>query len=149
MSRGNIPISATVQSEHKLHRVALSTGGTSHALEIAPRSTGAGSSANGGELLCLAIATCYCNDVYREAAKRSIPLLRVEVRAEADFGPEGSAATRLSYRVLVRAKAPESTIADLIRHTDTVAEVHNTLRLGIPVTLESFEAVSADPEGAS
>jgi hypothetical protein len=33
---------------------------------------GGGSSANGGELLCLALATCYCNDVYREAKKRGI-----------------------------------------------------------------------------
>jgi organic hydroperoxide reductase OsmC/OhrA len=143
-------ISATVQSEHNRHRVTLSTGGNSHALEIAPRSSGFGSSANGGELLCLAIATCYCNDVYREAAKRSIDVLGVEVQAFADFGQEGSAASRLSYRVSVRADAPESAISDLIRHTDLVAEVHNTLRLGIPVVLESFEAVSAErPSGRS
>jgi hypothetical protein len=54
---------------------------------------------------------------------------------------EGQAASRLSYRVVVRADAPEDAIRDLIRHTDTVAEVHNTLRLGIPVLLESFEAM--------
>lgn len=135
-------ISATVESEFERHSVTLSTGGNSHTLNIEPRASGFGSSANGGELLCLALATCYCNDVYREAAKRSIKVLRVEVQANADFGAEGHAASRLSYRVLVRADASGNAIADLIKHTDTVAEVHNTLRLGIPVVLESFEAMT-------
>lgn len=134
-------ISATVESEFKSHRVTLTTGGNSHALEVAPRSSGFGSAANGGELLCLALATCYCNDIYREAAKRSIEVLRVEVRAEAQFGAEGQPASRLSYRVSVRANAVEGAIRDLITHTDAVAEVHNTLRLGIPVVLESFTAL--------
>ena len=48
----------------------------------------------------------------------------------------------LSYRVSVRAKATEDVIRDLITHTDQVAEVQNTLRLGIPVDLESFKAES-------
>jgi organic hydroperoxide reductase OsmC/OhrA len=133
-------ISATVESQFEHHRVSLSTGDQSHTLHIAPRSSGFGSSANGGELLCLALATCYCNDLYREAAKRSIKVLHIEVQANADFGAEGHAASRLSYRVAVRAAAPEDAIRDLIKHTDSVAEVHNTLRLGMPVLLESFEA---------
>jgi hypothetical protein len=44
--------------------------------------------------------------------------------------------------VTVRAVAPEDAIRDLIRHTDSVSEVQNTLRLGMPVILESFEAIS-------
>jgi organic hydroperoxide reductase OsmC/OhrA len=135
-------ISATIESEFERYQVTLTTGGTSHSLEVAPRSTGYGSSANGGELLCLALATCYCNDLYREAAKRSIEVLGVEVRANAEFSAEGLPANRLSYRVSVRADAAESAIRELILHTDSVAEVHNTLRLGIPVALESFTAVS-------
>lgn len=140
-------ISATVESEFKRHRVTLTTGGDSHTLEIAPRSSGYGSAANGGELLCLALATCFCNDIYREAAKRSIEVLRVEVQAQADFGAEGFPARRLSYRVSVRAAAAESVIRDLIVHTDGVAEVHNTLRLGIPVVLEAFTAESMPRPG--
>ncbi|HSN21712.1 MAG TPA: OsmC family protein [Usitatibacter sp.] len=134
-------ISATVESGLRRHEVALATGASSHEIRIAPRASGFGSSANGGELLCLAVATCYCNDVYREAAKRSIEVLGVEVRADAQFGAEGEPARRISYRAVVRAKAGEQAIGELIRHTDTVAEIHNTLRLGMPVVLESFEAV--------
>ena len=137
-------ISATVNNKFQRHQVTLTTSGKSHELEIAPRASGLGSSANGGELLCLAMATCYCNDIHREAAKRGIEVLGVEVHADAEFESEGAPAKRLSYRVAVRAKAPEASIRDLITQTDSVAEVQNTLRLGLPVTLESFSAVSSN-----
>jgi organic hydroperoxide reductase OsmC/OhrA len=136
-------ISAHVDSRLNRHRVTLTTAGKSHVLEVAPRDSGFGSSANGGELLCLALATCYCNDIYREASRRGVDVIGVEVRADAEFGAEGQPASRLSYSVSVRARATEAAIRDLITHTDQVAEVHNTLRLGIPVVLESFEAVPA------
>lgn len=137
-------ISATVDSRFQNHRVTLTTSGKSHTVAIAPRASGLGSSANGGELLCLALATCYCNDIYREAAKRGLEVTGVEVQATAEFGSEGAPAQRLAYRVTVRANAPEASIRELIEHTDSVAEVQNTLRLGLPVTLESYSAVSTN-----
>ena len=135
-------MSATVDSRFQHHQVTLTTSGKSHTVAIAPRASGFGSSANGGELLCLAMATCFCNDIYREAAKRGLEVTGVEVQATAEFGSEGEPAQRLAYRVTVRANAPEASIRELITHTDGVAEVQNTLRLGLPVTLESFSAVS-------
>lgn len=66
------------------------------------------------------------------------------MQADAEFEAEGAPAKRLSYRVVVRANAPEASIRELITHTDKVAEVQNTLRLGLPVTLESFSAVSGN-----
>jgi len=144
MSPGTLSISAAVESGFRQHRVTLTTAGNSHSLEAAPRNSGFGSSANGGELLCLALATCYCNDLYREAAKRSIEVIGVEVQASAEFGAEGHPASRFAYRVLVRAKAAEVAIRDLITDTDKVAEVHNTLRLGMPVVLESFTVESVE-----
>jgi organic hydroperoxide reductase OsmC/OhrA len=142
-------ISAAIENEFNRHRITLATGPNSHTLDISPRASGFGSAANGGELLCLALATCYCNDIYREAAKRSIEIVGVEVRASAEFGAEGLPASRLSYQVSVRANAPEAAIRDLITHTDRVAEVQNTLRLGIPVTLESFTALSVADRGGA
>jgi organic hydroperoxide reductase OsmC/OhrA len=140
-----VEITARIESERGMHRVMLTTNAKSQTLAIAAHASGFGSAANGGELLCLAMATCYCNDVYREAAKRAIAVLGVEVQAQAEFGAEGAPARRLSYRVTVRADAPESAIRELIVHTDGVAEVQNTLRLGVAVTLESFNAVSMPP----
>jgi organic hydroperoxide reductase OsmC/OhrA len=119
--------------------VTLRTNGQSHTLAIAPRATG-GSSANGGELLALAVATCYCNDLYREAAARDIRVHGVEVEVDTLFGGVGEPARQIRYRVTVTADAPDEAIRELIAHTDRVAEVHNTLRAGIAVELERVAA---------
>ena len=132
---GAIAISAKVASRPGTHGVTLTTGASSHAIEIAPKADGRGSSANGGELLCLALATCYCNDLYREAERAGIALDAVEVEASATFPGVGLAATNIRYRAAVSSPAPAAAIAELIRHTDAVAEVHNTVRAGVPVEL--------------
>lgn len=131
-------VEAQVGNEHERHMVTLTTNGATRSIAIAPRSDGLGSSANGGELLCLAIATCYCNDIYREAAKRNISVFRVEVSARAKFGQPGEPAMSLAYGAKVIARAPEPAIRELMFHTDRVAEIQNTLRQGMDVRLESI-----------
>jgi organic hydroperoxide reductase OsmC/OhrA len=144
-----VKISATVDNRLDHNGVLLTTGGSEHAIDVPVRSTGYGSAANGGELLCLALAACYCNDIYREAAKRSIEVIGVRVTARAEFPSEGHPASRLAYHAAVRARATETAIRDLIVHTDTVAEVQNTLRLGMRVELESFDAIVAPGDEAA
>ncbi len=128
--------SARVENRRSEHVVTVATDGTSRSLVIAPRATGFGSSVNGGELLALAVATCYCNDLYREAAALGIELRSVSVEARAVFGAPGAAATRISYSASVEGDAPDDILRALLERTDRVAEVHNTLRGGIAVTLE-------------
>lgn len=137
-------ISASVNNRAGMHEVALSTDGQSHSLTIPPRPAGSGSSANGGELLFLALATCYCNDIYREAAKRGIHVEQVEVEVEGDFGAAGEPARNVVYHARVTARASEEDIHDLMRHTDRLSEIQNTLRSGTAVTLEGVEAVSVE-----
>jgi hypothetical protein len=84
----------------------------------------------------LALATCYCNDLYREANKLNISIDAVEVEASADFPGIGLAATNIHYRAKVSSSAPAARVAELLRQTDAVAEVHNTLRSGVAVTFE-------------
>ena len=84
----------------------------------------------------LSLATCFCNDLYREAAKRNIEISSVEVTTTGEFGAEGEPGTNFKYSATVKANVPEAEIQALVRHTDSVAEVHNTLRKGINVTLE-------------
>ena len=74
------------------HHVDVSDGEKSTSINIAPRQSGFGSSVSGGELLMLALATCYCNDVYREAARMNIEVMAVEVECGADFNAEGASA---------------------------------------------------------
>jgi len=135
-------IHARVHNEAGQHQVSLRTNDHVHSLEIAPRATGYGSSVNGGELLFLALATCYCNDIYREAAKRSIRVESVDVEVDGQFGAEGEGATDVRYRARVAAQAGEDAIRALAEATDRVAEIQNTLRAGTPVTLSEVEAVA-------
>lgn len=135
-------ISALVESRRDEHQVTLRTDGKEHRLTIAPKANGHGSSTNGGEFLALALATCYCNDLYREAAARSIPVREVCVEVEAQFGGAGEPARQIRYRVKVIADAPPDAIQQLVEHTDRIAEVHNTLRSGIVVELSGIEHAS-------
>ena len=135
-------IRATVQNSAGQHHVTLRTNDNVHSLTIPPKSTGLGSSANGGELLFLALATCYCNDIYREAAKRGLKVEQVEVEVDGEFGTEGEPAKNVTYRARVTAQASEAEIRELMRHTDRVAEIQNTLRVETPVTLSSIEVVA-------
>ncbi|HEX6772108.1 MAG TPA: OsmC family protein [Acidobacteriaceae bacterium] len=128
-------ISARVTNGRGKHAVLLKTGEHEHSLPIAPKTDGLGSSVNGGELLFLALATCYCNDIYREARKRGIEVRGVEVEVEGTFGAEGEGAREIRYRANVDADAPREEVLALMRHTDTVAEIQNTLRAGTPVML--------------
>lgn len=127
-------ISATVSSAPTHHEVVVRTGTVTRSLPIPPKSAGKGSAVNGGEFLMLAIATCYCNDLYREAERLHIPLESVEVEASAQFPGVGLAAENIRYRATVSSAASAAAIANLLRQTDAVAEIHNTIRAGVPVT---------------
>lgn len=135
-------ISARVQNSKGNHEITLQTNEHAHSITIPPKASGFGSSANGGELLFLALATCYCNDLYREAAKRGISVKSVLVEVDGDFGGEGEPARNISFGARVEAGAGEAAIRDLMVATDHLSEIQNTLRLGMPVTLSRMECVS-------
>lgn len=132
-------ISARVRNSQDKHEVQVRTNDSTHTIPIPPKSTGYGSSINGGELLFLALATCYCNDLYREATKKGIRVEQVEVEVKGDFGAEGTPATNVTYRARVTAEGSETEIRQLMQATDQVAEIHNTLRAATPVILGQIE----------
>lgn len=136
-------ITAQVQNGHGDNIVMLRTDDHAHGLRIPARKGGGGSSVSGGELLFLALATCYCNDIYREAAKLKIRIESVEVDVSGDFGGEGEPAQNISYRAKVTTQADEAQVRELVKHTDTVAEIQNTVRAGTPVVLCDIQVVRA------
>lgn len=127
-------ITALVRNAGDFHAVSVATGDSIQDLQV-PSKNGGGSAVNGGEFLLLALATCYCNDLYREAKRLGITLSSVEVEAAAEFDGIGLAARDIRYRTTVASTASAETIARLIRETDAVAEIHNTIRAGVPVVL--------------
>ena len=129
-------ISASVESEFNQHKIEVQTNTDSKTIIIAPKPNGYGSSVNGAELLLLALATCCCNDIYREAGKRNVSISAVKVTCEGKFGGEGETGTNFRYKVNVVSDAPAEAIEDLIFYVDKIAEVHNTLRKGISISLE-------------
>lgn len=126
-------ISARVTSTPDVHTVRVQTDASEKTLAVSAKADGRGSAINGGEFLMLALATCYCNDLYREAARLGMALDAVDVEARAEFPGIGLAARNVSYRAWVRSPAPATEIERLLARTDAVAEVHNTLRAGVPV----------------
>lgn len=135
-------ISALLRNREGEHQVSLRTNDNVQTLAISPKPAGLGSSVNGGELLFLALSTCYCNDIYREAAKRGIRVQSVEVEVTGEFGAEGEPAKNVRYRAKIEAHAGEEDIRSLGLETDRLTEIQNTLRVGTPVTLDEIDAVS-------
>ena len=128
-------IAAVVTNSAAGHAVVVRTGTSAQSIQVPPKSSGKGSAVNGGEFLMLALATCYCNDLYREAERLGVPIESVEVEASAEFPGIGLAATNIEYRATVSSSASSSAVAQLLRETDAVAEIHNTVRAGVPVEL--------------
>lgn len=128
-------VSAIINSTHDIHHTAVETEGKRTTVSIAPKTTGPGSSVNGAELLCLSIATCFCNDLYREAAKRAIPVSGVAVTVSAEFGAEGEPGTNFQYNARVSSTASPADIEKLILDVDRIAEIHGTLRKGVRIEL--------------
>jgi|SRR5512133_183300 organic hydroperoxide reductase OsmC/OhrA len=136
-------ISATLTNIHRENEVTVSTGDNKKKLIIPSKPLGKGSSVSGGELLFLALATCFCNDIYREAARRDMEIIAVEVIVKGEFGKEGEPASNITCEAKV--ESPSSTyeeIAALIKKVDEVAEVHNTLRYGTNISLRIPEHVN-------
>lgn len=126
-------ISAHVKNHPSGHEVNVNTSGKPQSLVVSARSSGRGSAVNGGELLMAALATCYCNDLYREAERLGIEIIGCEVIATARFNGIGLAAEDVSYSAKVESQASPEQLEHLLSETDRLAEIHNTLRAGCQV----------------
>lgn len=128
-------ITASIISAQHQHDVVVDTDGNAKTLTVPYKASGYGSAINGGEMLLLSLATCFCNDIYREAATRNITVKGVSVEFTGTFGGVGDPGSDFSYTVAIDSDAPQNEIDELITHTDHIAEVHRTLRKGLDIKL--------------
>jgi len=126
-------ISAHIHSQGSALEASVRSADATRTLAIPAKREGRGSAVNGGELLMAALATCYCNDLYREAARLGIAIDGCEVTATAAFDGIGQGATRISYSARVDSAASIEQIELLLAETDRLAEIHYTIRCGCPV----------------
>ncbi|HTE25429.1 OsmC family protein [Flavitalea sp.] len=132
-------ISANLKNSRDKNEAAVATEGNEKTIIIPSKANGKGSAVNGGELLFLAIATCFCNDIYREASKRNIDIESVDVTVTGEFGGEGEPGNNIEYNVSIESKCPEEKLRDLVNYVDSIAEIHKTIRSGTPVRLSFFK----------
>jgi uncharacterized OsmC-like protein len=134
----------TIRTLHGTTAAVGWSNGRSVAIDRSEAAGGLGIGFNGGELLLLAVGGCYCNDLFREAAKMNIDVKSASIHVEADWGGDPVRAMNLSFSVRVESTAPQKQVEELIRHTDRAAEIPNSLRLGAEVKLRSVE-ISSSP----
>ena len=133
-----------------VHESSAAVGWAGHrtlTIDRSEQAGGMGLGYSGGELLFLAIGACFCNDLFREAAKRSIVVKSVHVDVDGDWGGDPVRAQNVTFSTRVEAEASEADIQELIAHTNRIAEIHNSLRLGTSVTLVSSHALPVQKEG--
>jgi uncharacterized OsmC-like protein len=128
-------IIATIKNSLQQNDIVVETDGNKKKIIIPAKLNGQGSSVNGAELLFLSLATCFCNDIYPEAVRRNITIQSVELTVFGEFGKEGKPASPISYKVDIQSDASPNEISALIEHVDKIAEIHNTLRQGVTVSL--------------
>src|SRR6476659_2289523 len=75
---------------------------------------GGGLGFNGGQLLYMAIAACWSNDLYREAATLGIELDGVEVSVDGDCPARGEGSTPIAMEVTIRSAAQEARLRELV-----------------------------------
>ena len=133
--------SAKISNRQNHHQVNLKTGNRGHSIEISPNDNGFGSRASGGELLFLALATCFCNDIYRESARFGVVVTAVDVEVSGEFEAAGLPAKNVQYRVRVESESPEADLRRLVEYTDEIAEIQQTVRIQTAVPLTKVEIV--------
>jgi len=142
-------IRARVENKPGAHRAIVETDGRARELELPAKAEGGGSAVNGGELLFLSLATCYCDDVYREAAREGIVVDGLVVEVEGELDAPGDPARDVRVKVDAVSPAPADRVSALLRRTDAMSEVQNTLPGSTPVTLEEVRVAAPAPAASA
>ena len=104
---------------------------------------GMGLGFNGGELLLLAIGGCYCNDLFREAAKLGMVIKSVQVDVQADWEGDPVRAQNVTYSTRIEAEASEADILALMNR-QIASRIFPFAEIGTPVMLAEVQTISVE-----
>ena len=121
---------------------AVASSGSFSVLTDRPAAAGGrGLGFNGGQLLYAAIAGCYSNDLYREAAALGVVVRRIAITVDGDFPKRGEPSTPITVDLEVEGDAPEDRLHELVQLVDRIAEIPNSIRAATPVELRNVRIV--------
>ena len=124
---------------------AVASSGAYSVLTDRPASAGGrGLGFNGGQLLYAAIAGCYSNDLYREAATMGITLRRVSIDVDGDFPARGEPSLPITVDLEVDGDASEDRLRELVDLMDRIAEIPNSIRGTTPVVLGRIQLTGGE-----
>jgi uncharacterized OsmC-like protein len=98
---------------------------------------------SGGQVLVLAVGTCFYNNLYNAADERGIKIQSVELEVTSGWTEEPKVSSGIEVSAKVEAEASAAEIVELIQHAGRVSTVSNTVRKGTTVTMGNVQAVSA------
>jgi len=83
----------------------------------------------------LAVAGCVSNDLFREAPRFGVELDSVRVTVEGDFSGNPAVSDAITYDVELSGSGD---LGALVKEVDRIAEIRNTIRQGVPVSLRTI-----------
>ncbi len=97
---------------------------------------------SGGQVLVLAVGTCFYNNLYYAADERGIKIISVELEVTSGWTEEPKVSSGIIISAQVEAEASPNEIEELIHHANRVSVVSNSVRQGATVAMGSIQAIS-------
>ena len=97
---------------------------------------------NGGQVLVLAVGTCFYNDLYDAADERGIKIRSIELEIRSGWAGDPVISSGIEISAKVEAEATTAEIEEMVHHVSTISTISNTVRQGTAVLLGSINAVS-------
>lgn len=94
------------------------------------------------QLLGVAVAGCYANTLFAEAAARGVWLRSLDVEAAIEWVDRPPRTQSVTVHIRIASEADEPTVMELVEHADRVSRVANSIRLGVPLRVADLRVTT-------
>ena len=96
---------------------------------------------SGGQVLVLAVGTCFYNNLFYAADQRNIKIRNVELEVVSRWTEEPMVSSGIQINAKVEAEANSDEIQELILYASQASTVSNSVREGITVSMGDIQPV--------